>query len=93
MRPCIAALLLVLAVPAGARADTATEAKLRFDLGVQLLQQRKVREALGELFVSNRLSPNPNALFNIGLCLESLGREDEAFSTYSEYLAFEVIWE
>lgn len=69
-----------------ARADDATEAKLRFDRGVAFIEGGKVRRALDEFFVSNRLSPNPTATYNIAACLEALKRFQEAFSTYSSYL-------
>src|ERR1700687_2469422 len=84
----------ILAVCAGAapfagvaRADSATEAKLRFDHGLELSARGKVQEALNEFFTSNRLSANSSVMFNIAASLAYLGRFNEAFSAYSEYLA------
>jgi hypothetical protein len=69
-----------------AHADDATEAKLRFDRGVAFINSGRVRRALDEFFVSNRLSPNPTATYNVAACLEALDRLDEAYSTYASYL-------
>ena len=68
-------------------ADSGTEAKFRFDRGLRLYEQRKVREALDEFLVSHRLAPNPAAVFNVGGCFEALGMHEDAFGAYSEYLA------
>lgn len=87
-------------LPVGAFADDATEAGLRFTAGRTLLEdallarqrgmresaQRLTQSALGEFLTSNRLSPNVNAAFNIAYCLEELGRENEAYIAYQEYL-------
>lgn len=87
MRPRLLAILLALcAWPSPAHADDATEAKLRFDRAVAFINEGKVRRALDEFFVSNRLSPNPTATYNISACLEALKRHEEAFSSYSAYL-------
>ncbi len=89
--PWTALLLLAVAVaPRPVLADDATEAKLRFDRGLAHVEEGKVREALDEFFVSNRLSPNPSTAFNIAACLEALGHHDQAFSAYSEFLSHEV---
>ncbi len=84
--PAVLALALLGGTPRAARADDATEAKLRFDRGVAFIESGKVRQALDEFFVSNRLSPNPTATYNIAACLEALERLEEAYSTYSAYL-------
>jgi len=90
--PRLPTLLLLLAclAPAPASADDATEAKLRFDRGLQHISRGKVRMALDEFFISNRLSANPSTAYNIAACLESLKRHDEAFSAYSEFLTHEL---
>ena len=82
---CVLALASVVARPAAA--DDATEAKLRFDRGLQHVRKGKVRTALDEFFVSHRLSPNPSTAYNIAACLEALGRYDEAFSALSDFMA------
>jgi outer membrane receptor for ferrienterochelin and colicins len=80
----------IVARPQPALADNATEAKLKFDRGLQLYERGRVREALDEFFVSNRLSPNPSVAFNIATCLDALNRFDDAYSAYSEYLAHDL---
>ncbi|MEQ9504065.1 MAG: PEGA domain-containing protein [Deltaproteobacteria bacterium] len=63
---------------------------MRFRRAVQLTHRGRWEAALDDFFVSQRLSPNPNVAFNIALCLEELGRFDEAYSAYAEYLTFEL---
>jgi hypothetical protein len=50
----------------------------------------RYRDALDQLLVSNRLSPNPTVAFNIALCFEALQSFDEAYGTIEEYLAFHL---
>ena len=85
-----AAAACVCAAPSATRADDATEAKLRFDRGLRLIQKNKIRPALDEFLVSNRLVPNPSATFNIATCLEALKKYEEAFSTYTTYLDYHL---
>jgi len=86
----VALLLCALADPRPAAADDATEAKLRFDRGLQYVRKNKVRRALDEFFISNRLSPNPSTAYNIAACLESLDRLDEAFSALSDFMTHDL---
>ena len=68
-----------------ARADnTADEADIAFTLGNQALVKRDYEKALSWYFLSNRLVPNRNVLFNIARCFEALNRFDEAFRYYFE---------
>ena len=75
---------------AGVAAATATEAKLRYARGRRLVEAGQFRAALDELFVSNRLAPHPSAAFLVAQCLELLGRLDDAFSAYEEYLSHDL---
>src|SRR5688572_17227335 len=72
--------------PAGAD-SSADEADARFRRGAELYRQRRYDEALLEFFTSNRLAPNRNVVFNIARSLEALGRYDEAYRYYSDFLA------
>jgi hypothetical protein len=67
-----------------ARADPATEARIHFRRGIELVKQRRLQAALEQFFLANRLAPNPNIVFNIALCLDKLGRPEEAFVYYRE---------
>lgn len=98
VRALVTLMLALTLSPRLASADPAIEAKLRFELGVSLIrqaeafrvqgrrvaQQEKLEAALSEFLTSDRLSPNPSVKLNIGLCLEALGREDDAYSVFAE---------
>lgn len=82
-----AALVADLALPPPALADnTADEAGLRFDRGVAFYKARRYEDALAEFFHSNRLVRNNNVILNIARCYEQLGRFEEAYRYYAEYL-------
>ena len=85
------ALLLLLAGLAGAgrsgaaeSANAADEADLAFQLGNDAYRRGTYGEALAKYFVSYRLAPNRNALFNIARCYEALARFDEAYRYYHD---------
>ena len=66
-----------------ARADnTADEADIAFALGNKHYSQRSYEPALSQYFLSYRLVPNRNVLFNIAHCYEALNRFDEAYRYY-----------
>ena len=66
-----------------ARADnTADEAGIAFDLGNTQYAKRNYVGALAQYFLSYRLVPNRNVLFNIAHCYEALNRLDEAYRYY-----------
>ena len=72
-------------LPHPARADnTADEADVAFSLGNQAYGKREYDKALSWYFLSHRLVPNRNVLFNIARCFEALGKFDEAFRYYFE---------
>jgi outer membrane receptor protein involved in Fe transport len=67
-----------------ARADnTADEAQLQFDLGMESAQRNDFRRALEHFLASNRLAPNKNVVFNIAQAYEALGQFPNAFRYYS----------
>ena len=75
----------VLLTSAVVRADnTADEADIAFTLGNQAFVKRDYEKALSWYFLSNRLVPNRNVLFNIARCFEALNKFDEAFRYYFE---------
>lgn len=78
------------AQPSAAGSDLATEAGLHFDLGIAAYGRGDFTGALEHLFLSNRLAPNRNVLFNIARCFEQLQRLDDAWRYYAEYLAAET---
>jgi len=71
-------------------ADVATEARFHFQRGMELFKQGKIEDALEQFLLSNRLVKNPNAVFNAAKCFEKIGRLNEAFTLYSEYLLFDL---
>ncbi len=78
------------APPSVALADSsADEADARFIRGNQLFKAGRYDEALVEFFTSNRLAHNRNVIFNIARSYEALGRFEEAYRYYAEYIAEE----
>ncbi|HTE50524.1 MAG TPA: TonB-dependent receptor [Kofleriaceae bacterium] len=76
--------------PPDALADSsADEADARFHRGNQLFKAGQYDEALVEFFTSNRLAHNRNVIFNIARSYEALGRFEEAYRYYAEYIAEE----
>ncbi|HTE53035.1 MAG TPA: TonB-dependent receptor [Kofleriaceae bacterium] len=70
-----------------ARADsTADEADARFLRGNQLFKSARYDEALVEFLTSNRLVRNRNVIFNIARTYEALGRLEEAYRYYADYI-------
>ncbi len=78
---CAGALLLASIAAAD---NTADEADIAFSLGNQAYGKREYDKALSWYFLSHRLVPNRNVLFNIARCFESLNKFDEAFRYYFE---------
>lgn len=78
--------LLLVAQPTIAWADdnTADEADLAFALGNDAYAARRYDEALRNYFLSYRLVPNRNVLFNIARCYEAMERFDEAYRYYRD---------
>jgi hypothetical protein len=74
------ALMIAVVVAGAAFADnTADEADIAFSRGVQAYTKRDYEGALSNYFLSYRLVPNRNVLFNIARCFEALDRPDEAY--------------
>lgn len=79
------ALLLALALSSPAWADnTADEADVAFDLGNRAYAKRDYPGALASYFLSYRLVPNRNVLFNIARCYEALDKPDEAYRYWND---------
>ena len=89
IRPLLASIALLAAAPALA-SNTADEADVAFALGNRAYAHRDFTEALAQYFLSYRLVPNRNVLFNIARCYEALGRFDEAFRYYDDLLALDL---
>ena len=67
--PAAAALTLALCLAAPAAADnTADEADVAFQLGNEAYARGQYADALRNYFLSHRLVPNRNVLFNIARC-------------------------
>ena len=64
--------------------NSADEADLAFRLGNEAYGDRQYALALQQYFLSYRLVPNRNVLFNIARCFEALERYDEAYRYYHD---------
>lgn len=72
--------------PAATHADPATQARVHDMLARQHFERGDYEAALREFLLENRIAPNPRTSFNIALCFQELGRPDEAFMAFREYL-------
>ena len=73
-----------------ARADTASEAELQYELGTLLYKQGKYMEAVDRFVASNRLVANASVVFNVAQTFAFLKRPIDAYNWYSTYLSFEL---
>src|SRR5947209_20086448 len=78
-RIAVAALLCATAVWADGTAD---EADLQFRLGTADFQRGNYESALEHFFISNRVAPNRNVLYNIGSAFERLRHYADAHRYY-----------
>jgi len=74
---------------AGGRAHAGDRelARQRYLTGTMLYERGRYSDALVELERGNQADPRPEFDYNIGLCLEKLGRAAEAASAYERFLA------
>src|SRR5215813_1947259 len=69
---------------------TADEAELQFRLGTAEFQKGNYEAALEHFFISNRVAPNRNVLYNIGSAFEKLRRYADAHRYYIDALEGET---
>ena len=70
-----------------ARAEgVADEAELHFEMGSDAYAKGDYKAALSHFFLSNRLSPNRNVVFNIARTFEQMGRYADAHRHYVDAL-------
>src|SRR5262245_46915945 len=83
-------LALVTAVTGGAGAvraeGVADEAELHFQLGTDAYARGDYRGALEHFFISNRLVPNRNVVYNIARTFEQMRRWADAHRSYTDAL-------
>ena len=84
-----AVLLLVVALPRGARADVRGEARQHFRKGMSLIQAGKVDAGVAELDVAYQLLPNPAVLYNIGRAYAEAGDPSKAIDSFQRYLKWD----
>lgn len=78
----IAIFATLLAAGASLADGTADEADLQFRIGTEQFQRGNYEAALEHFFVSNRVAPNRNVLYNIGSAFEHLHRYADAHRYY-----------
>ncbi len=86
------------AITAPARADDNAEARVYFERGNRALTQgmnargarrtRLIEEALAAYVQSLSIVRSRNVVYNAGVALEALGRDEEAFVYFREYLGY-----
>jgi tetratricopeptide (TPR) repeat protein len=72
--------------PATARADEQELARAHFLTGRSYYDQERYADALKEFEEAYRISKRVGFLYNIGVCDEKLGRDNEALTAYQGYL-------
>jgi tetratricopeptide (TPR) repeat protein len=82
----ILVLALLVAVAAVAHADDQDLARAHFVTGTSYYDQARYGDALHEFEEAYRLSKRVGFLYNIGVCHEQLGHDDEAIAAYQGYL-------
>jgi hypothetical protein len=86
------------AMPHAARADDNAEARVYFERGNRALERgmnargarrtRFIEEALAAYVQSLSIVRSRNVVYNAGIALEALGRDEEAFAYFREYLGY-----
>lgn len=95
MRIALLSLLIVAASTSSAWAQprpsraALAEARRRFERGIELHDQGNDAAAVVELRVAWELSHRPSALYNLGIALRALRRDDEALEAFRGVLAVE----
>jgi hypothetical protein len=87
VRALVLAAVAIAAIPAIASADRAAEARFHDERARAHYAARRYDDAVEEFFLEQSLAPNPRIVFNIALCFERLGRREDAYMFYAEYLA------
>src|SRR5688572_21342467 len=96
IRPLLASLLLFVSAPSLVHADANSEARVFFERGNEHLQRasslrgsrrtRELQQAMSEYVNSLRIVRTKNCVFNAGVALEMLGRLEEAYDYFAEYV-------
>ncbi|MFZ5890487.1 MAG: tetratricopeptide repeat protein [Myxococcota bacterium] len=84
-RQSFAACLLVLSLVGLAHAEPTQLAGEHFERARVFLQAGRYEDAIKELREAYRLSPHPRVLYNLGQAQTALGRDAEAYDTFSAY--------
>ena len=69
-----------------ALADDAAQARFHDQRGRRFYQQARFADALREFFIVRRLAPQTQTAFNIALCFDQLGEEDQAFYYFNQFM-------
>jgi hypothetical protein len=69
------------------QSGTLADARQHFMQGMRLYAAGDFVGALGELETAYAISPTPPVLYNIGVCLQSLSRLDEALDVLERFIA------
>src|SRR5215467_10979771 len=62
------------------------EARIHFANGEKYFQSGDYKHAIGEFQAADKLVPSPILVYNIALCFDRLGDEEQAANLYRQYL-------
>lgn len=92
--------LCLCAFPHPAQADANSEARFYFERGNEQLaratqsrgptRRRALEGALADYLQSIRIVRSKNTVYNLAVCYEELGRLEDAFDSYAEYLRADI---
>ena len=96
----VALFLALSGVPASAQADANAEARFYFERGNEQLaratngrgaaRRRALEGALADYLQSLRIVRSKNTVYNLAVCYEQLGRNEDAFDAFAEYLRADI---
>jgi len=71
--------------PLGPPPQLGAQARVWFEKGARMFEQKRYREALAAWLKARELSPAPDTLYNLALASEKLGRDADALEYYLAY--------
>jgi hypothetical protein len=82
----IAAVIATAAAPAASADDRVDRARAHYQRGLELFNQSQYKAAIAEFAAADGLAPSPILEFNMALCYDRLGDDEEALRRYKLYL-------
>lgn len=85
MRAPLLLLILVVALPCGARAQSPTDARVHYETGKAAFADGRYKEAIHELQLAYDLDPNPALIYNVARAYEEDLQLDKALTLFQQF--------